>query len=47
MPVERIMETVARMTKMNAAVTQKIYPNMGHTISEDEIEKANNLIFTP
>jgi phospholipase/carboxylesterase len=29
---------------MNAAVTEKIYQNMGHTISEDEIEQANRLV---
>jgi phospholipase/carboxylesterase len=30
---------------MHADVTVKIYPGMGHTISTDEIEKANTLIF--
>ena len=30
---------------MNAAVTEKIYSNMGHTISQDEIELANKLVF--
>jgi phospholipase/carboxylesterase len=44
-PVERVIESVAIIQKMNAAVTHKIYPNMGHTISEDEIEKVNKLIF--
>lgn len=44
-PVERVHETAAILKKMNASVTAKIYPNMGHTISEDEIEKANQLIF--
>jgi phospholipase/carboxylesterase len=45
-PVERVAETAAMLSKMNAVVTQKIYPNMGHTICEDEIEKVNTLIFT-
>ena len=30
---------------MNAAVTEKIYENMGHTIIMDEIDLANKLIF--
>jgi phospholipase/carboxylesterase len=46
-PVERVIESVTILQKMNAAVTHKIYPNMGHTISEDEIEKVNKLIFKP
>ena len=33
------------MTKLGADVTKKIYPNMGHTISQDEINCANALIF--
>jgi phospholipase/carboxylesterase len=46
-PVERVVESVALMKKMNAAITEKIYPNLGHTISEDEIDKANQLVFAP
>ena len=30
---------------MNADVTEKVYDNMGHTISQDEIELANKLVF--
>ena len=44
-PIERVKESVAVLTAMNAQVTEKIYPNMGHTISEDEIETVNNTIF--
>jgi hypothetical protein len=29
---------------MGAQVTQKIYPDMGHTIIEDEMEQARQLI---
>lgn len=43
-PVDRVRETTALLEKMNAKVTEKIYPNMGHTINEDEIEQANKLI---
>ena len=36
-------------TKMScediASVTLKVYPNMGHTISQDEIDNANRLVF--
>ncbi|GLU56162.1 alpha/beta hydrolase [Dyadobacter frigoris] len=44
-PVSRVQETTAVLESMHAEVYEKIYPNMGHTISHDEIEKANTLIF--
>lgn len=44
-PLERVSQTTLLLKGMNAGVTQKVYPNMGHTISEDEIQQANNLIF--
>jgi phospholipase/carboxylesterase len=44
-PVHRVHETTQQLTRMNANVTEKIYPNMGHTINEDEIQQANTLIF--
>ncbi|MBZ4189885.1 alpha/beta hydrolase [Niabella beijingensis] len=46
-PVERVHETTRVLTQMNAAVTEKVYPNMGHTISEDEINLANRIVFDP
>jgi phospholipase/carboxylesterase len=45
-PVERVQASTAILRKMNAVVTEKIYPGMGHTVSEDEIQQANNLIFS-
>ena len=45
-PVARVQETTVLLKSMNASVTEKIYPNMGHTISEDEIDKANQIVFT-
>lgn len=45
-PVERVYASTNILKNMNAAVTEKVYPNMGHTISRDEIELANGLIFT-
>ena len=44
-PVERVNETEVLLKKMGANVTKKIYPNMGHTISQDEIDLVNELIF--
>lgn len=44
-PVERVEATARILEKMNATVTVKIYPNRPHTISQDEVEKANNMIF--
>ena len=44
-PVQRVYATTNILKDMQADVTEKIYPNMGHTISHDEISKANTLIF--
>ncbi|HEX8037511.1 MAG TPA: dienelactone hydrolase family protein [Chryseosolibacter sp.] len=44
-PVERVHDTTAVLASMNADVTERIYKNLGHTISENEIELANRLIF--
>ncbi|NLU90390.1 alpha/beta hydrolase [Chitinophaga sp. Ak27] len=45
-PVQRVHESTAVLQKMGARVTEKIYDNMGHTIIEDEIRQANELIFS-
>lgn len=44
-PVERVQASADVLRSMGAEVSVKIYPNMGHTISEDEIAAANSLIF--
>ena len=44
-PVERVDASSAIIKNMHADITTKIYPDMGHTISKDEIDQANNLIF--
>ena len=44
-PVERVHATSEILTRMHAQVTKKIYKNMGHTISQDEINLVNELIF--
>lgn len=44
-PVDRVNESATILEKMNAVVTKKIYKGMGHTISQDEINSVNQLIF--
>lgn len=44
-PVERVNESALILENMGAVVTKKIYKGMGHTISKDEIDRANELIF--
>jgi len=44
-PVQRVRETTRVLISMHADVTENIYNGMGHTISEDEIKLANELIF--
>lgn len=46
-PVGRVDKTAKILGDMHATVTKKIYNGMGHTISQDEIDSANSLIFTP
>lgn len=46
-PVERVYATTNILKDMRANVTEKVYTMMGHTISQDEIDQANNLIFNP
>jgi len=43
-PLQRVKETTSLLRAMGAQVTEKIYPNMGHTIIDDEIELASELL---
>jgi phospholipase/carboxylesterase len=43
-PVQRVQESTNVLKAMNASVTEKVYPNMGHTINQDEIENANRIL---
>lgn len=43
-PLQRVKETTALLEAMGAKVAEKIYPNMGHTIVDDEIEQARQII---
>jgi phospholipase/carboxylesterase len=44
-PVARVEESVEILKALNADVTLQVYKNMGHTINEDEISKANTVVF--
>jgi len=44
-PVKRIRATTDILEEMNAVVTEQVYENRPHTISQDEIEQANTTIF--
>lgn len=43
-PLERVEETAEVLTNLGAAVNKKIYPNMGHTIIQDEIDQARLIV---
>ena len=43
-PLQRVKETTSLLQAMGAQVTEKIYPDMGHTIIHDEIKWAQELI---
>jgi phospholipase/carboxylesterase len=43
-PVERVYATSNIFTDLGAVVTEKIYPNMAHTIIEDELIEANKIL---
>lgn len=44
-PVERVYASANILKNMNAAITEKIYDNMGHIINQDEISTVNKLLF--
>ena len=41
---DRVEEAAEVFKRMGAEVTMRLYPGMGHTISEDEIEKVRELV---
>ena len=43
-PAERVHESAAVFARMGAAVDERIYPGMGHTIARDELEAAATLL---
>jgi len=45
-PKERVMESAEVFRRMGAQVTAKLYPNLGHTIIEDELLYARQMVNT-
>ena len=43
-PLERVHETGDVFRRMGASVDERIYPGMGHTINEDEIETVRRML---
>ena len=43
-PMQRVLETAQTMEQLDAAVDARLYPGMGHTINEDELEAVRNLM---
>jgi predicted esterase len=43
-PVGRVEESAAALRELGAEVNAKIYPGMGHTIVEDELDEARRII---
>jgi predicted esterase len=43
-PFERVRESAETLTRMGALVDLRRYPNMGHTVNEDEIEACRALL---
>jgi predicted esterase len=43
-PKERVQETTRVLQKMGAAVTERLYPNMEHTINLDEIKFVQSMM---
>jgi phospholipase/carboxylesterase len=46
-PLQRVYASGNILTDMGATVVTKIYPGMGHSINEDEINTVNQLLFQP
>ena len=43
-PIERVRETADVLTRLGARVDSRVYPRMGHTINQDEIDAAAALV---
>jgi predicted esterase len=43
-PLARVEETAVVLEQLGAQVTKKIYPQMGHTIIQDELDRANEIL---
>ncbi|MBY5958200.1 dienelactone hydrolase family protein [Membranicola marinus] len=45
-PLERVRESVRILEELNAQVHLEVYEGRPHTISQDEIEQSNHMVFT-
>ncbi len=43
-PMQRVLETAQTLEQLDAAVDARLYPGMGHTVNEDELEAVRNLM---
>ena len=43
-PIDRVDKSVEVLDKLGAEVTKKIYPGMGHTVNQDEIDHIKTII---
>ncbi|MDP1676940.1 MAG: dienelactone hydrolase family protein [Bacteroidota bacterium] len=43
-PKERVIESADIFKKLNASVTITLYPNMAHTVNDDEIDQVNSIM---
>jgi predicted esterase len=43
-PLVRVTETADTLAELGASITKKIYPGMGHTINQDEIDQALQIV---
>lgn len=43
-PAERVEETAETFERMDADVTKRLYPGMGHTVNQDELEAAREIV---
>ncbi|HMB80446.1 MAG TPA: dienelactone hydrolase family protein, partial [Vicinamibacterales bacterium] len=45
-PLARVQESGEVLRRMGASVDERIYPGMGHTVNEDEIQAVRALLFS-
>ncbi len=43
-PKQRVIESAEVFRKLQASVTERLYPNMGHTVNEDEISVISRMM---
>jgi predicted esterase len=43
-PLERVRETTATLERLGARVSETIYPNLGHTITQDQVDRAMEIL---